>query len=254
MRYNPLNTCEVKIFMPLSDSDFCLLCRNGLYDEIKSAVIEGAFVNAVVNLNHQSVMAALKSFLLRKNNSSTTTPLLEAAANNPSSSIIELLYEYGADPDKPNSAGLTPLETALSAGRTSNALALLRVCRDDDGTGKNRALISAAKDGNIPAVRELIRTGADLNARDSEGNTALMTAVITRHVKTANIIIEAAGDSIKHKDEVLIKAVSAQKPSQKLIEKLLEWGASAKSAVSYARENRALMGSRILRRIIRESR
>ena len=240
--------------MPLSDSDFCLLCRNGLYDEIKSAVNDGAFVNAVVNLNPQNFMAALKSFLLRKNHKSTTTPLIEAAANNPSSSIIELLYEYGADPDKPNDAGMTPLEAALTAGRTSNALVLLRVCRDDDGTGKNRALMSAAKDGNIPAVRELIQAGADLNYRDSEGNTALMLAVMNRHVKTANIIIESAGDNIKYKDEVLVKAVSASKPSQKLIEKLLEWGASPKSAVSYARENRALMGSRILRRIIRESR
>ena len=114
--------------------------------------------------------------------------------------------------------------------------------------------MSAAIDGNIPAVRELIHAGSDLSARDSDGNTALMLAVMNRHVKTANIIIEAAGENIKQKDEVLIKAVSAQKPSQKLIEKLLEWGASPKSAVSYARENRALMGSRILRRIIRESR
>ena len=239
--------------MPLSDSDFCLLCRNGLYDEIKSALNDGAFVNAAVNLNAKTFMSVLKSLILRKNYP-TTTPLIEAAANNPSASIIELLYDYGADPDKPNDTGITPLEAALTAGRTSNALALLRVCRDDDGTGKNRALMSAAKDGNIPAVRELIQAGADLNARDSEGNTALILAITNRHVKTANIIIEAAGESIKQKDEILIKAVSAPKPSQKLIERLLDWGASAKSAVSYARENRALMGSRILRRIITESR
>ena len=239
--------------MPLSDSDFCLLCRSGLYDEIKSALNDGAFVNAAVSLNPKNFMAVLKSIVFRKNYHNTT-PLIEAAENNPSSSIIELLYEYGADPDKPNDAGITPLEAALTAGRTGNALALLRVCRDDDGTGKNRALMSAAKDGNIPAVRELITAGADLSARDSDGNTALMLAVMNRHVKTANVIIEYAGDSINHKDEKLIKAVSAAKPSQKLIEKLLEWGASPKSAVSYARENRALMGSRILRRIISESR
>lgn len=240
--------------MPLSDSDFCLLCRNGLYDEIKSALDDGAFVNAAVNINPENFMAALKSLVFRKINHSTTTPLIEAAANNPSSSIIELLYDYGADPDKPNDAGITPLEAALSAGRTGNALALLRVCRDDDGSGKNRALMSAAKDGNNPAVRELITAGADLTAKDSDGNNALLLAVMNRHMKTANIIIEAGGENLTCKDEALIKAVSAQKPSQKLIERLLDWGANPKSAVSYARENRALMGSRILRRLISESR
>lgn len=238
--------------MPLSDVEFCLLCRNGLYDEIEPALREGAFVNAAVEIPTEGKFSRVKSFFSR--HKSTTTPLIEAARNNPSASIIELLYEYGADPDKPDSSGTTPLEAALSAGRTDNAIALLKVCQDKDGTGRNRALIYAARDGNNPAVTELIREGADLAARNPEGNTALMAAVENRHLKTANIIIEAGGDNLTCRDEALIKAVSVQKPSQKIIERLLDWGANPKSAVSYARENRALMGSRILRRIIRESR
>ena len=237
--------------MPLSDVDFCLLCRNGLYDEIEPALREGAFVNATVEIPAEGKFSRIKSFLRRKK--ITTTPLIEAARHNPSSSVITLMYEYGADPEKPDSSGTTPLEAALSAGRSDNALALLKVCQDKDGTGKNRALISAAKDGNIPAVRELIREGADLNARNSEGSTALMVAVDNRHAKTVATIIEAIGDNITDKSEALIVAVKAVKPSQKIIERLLDWGADASKAVSYARENRALMGSRILRRIIRES-
>lgn len=237
--------------MPLSDVDFCLLCRNGLYDEIESALREGAFVNAAAAIPPEGKFSRIKSLFRRKK--ITTTPLIEAARNNPSSSVITLMYDYGADPEKPDSSGTTPLEAALSAGRSDNALALLRLCRDDDGSGKKRALMSAAKDGNIPAVRELINAGADLNARNSEGYTALMIAVENRHVKTVAAIIEAIGDNFTDKSEALIVALKAVKPSQKIIERLLDWGAEAGKVVGYARENRALMGSRILRRIIRES-
>lgn len=238
--------------MPLSDVDFCLLCRNGLYDEIEPALREGAFVNAAVEIPDEGKFSRIKSLFTRRKN--FTTPLIEAARHNPSSSVITLMYEYGADPEKPDSSGTTPLEAALSAGRSDNALALLRLCRDDDGSGKNRALMSAAKEGNLPAVSELIKEGADLNARNSDGYTALMIAVDNRHAKTVALLIEAIGDSITDKSEALIVAVKAVKPSQKIIERLLDWGADAGKAVSYARENRALMGSRILRRIIRESR
>ena len=238
--------------MPLSDVEFCLLCRNGLYDEIEDALRDGAFVNASVEIPSGGLIPRIKTIFSKRK--ITTTPLIEAARNNPSASVINLLYEYGADPEKPDSSGTTPLNAALSAGRTDNALALLKVCHDDDGSGKNMALMSAAKDGNIPAVRELIREGADLNARNSEGSTALMIAVENRHIKTATIMIEAIGDNVTDKGEVLVKAVSAKKPSHKLIERLLDWGADAGKAVSYARENRELMGSRILRRIISESR
>ena len=238
--------------MPLSDVDFCLLCRNGLYDEIEPALREGAFVNAVTEIPPAGKFSRVKSLFSR--HKSTTTPLIEAARNNPSASVIELLYEYGADPDKPDSSGTTPLEAALSAGRTDNALALLKVCQDKDGTGRNRTLISAAKDGNLPALRKLIEAGADLSARNPDGYTALMTAVENRHIKTAALLIEAIGDNMTDKSEALIVAVKSVKPSQKIIERLLDWGADASKAVSYARENRALMGSRILRRIIRESR
>lgn len=239
--------------MPLSDEEFCQLCRTGLYDEIKAALDDGAFVNASINIPRQGFFSQLTSFF-RRAKRKTTTPLLEAAANNPNASTVELLCDYGADPTKANSEGLSPLDAALNAGRIGNALAILRVCRDDDGSLRDMAMIHAAQNGDNYAVKELIRLGANLDARNHDGNTALMLAVMGGHSDTANIIIDAGGENLSCKDEALIKAVSCTKPDLNLITKILDWGADAGKAASYARENRALMGTEILRRIIRESR
>lgn len=239
--------------MPLSDEDFCQLCRTGLYDEIKAALNDGAFVNALIQIPTKGLFLRLINFF-RRAKPKTTTPLLEAAANNPNALTVELMCDYGADPIKTNSEGLTPLDAALKAGRIGNALAILRVCRDDDGSLRNTAMINAAENGDNNAVKELIRLGANLEARNHEGNTALMLAIMGGHSDTANIIIDAGGENLTCKDEALIKAVSCRKPDINLIAKILDWGADAVKAVSFARENRALMGTEILRRIIRESR
>lgn len=56
----------------------------------------------------------------------------------------------------------------------------------------NADLLEAAKNGQTGKVLSLIKTGADVSAKDNFGKTALMWTGANGHIKTANLI-RAAG-------------------------------------------------------------
>ena len=56
------------------------------------------------------------------------------------------------------------------------------------------ALIDAAHEGDAQAVRDLLRRGADVEARDSFGRTALLWAAIKGHTDVINIFLEINAD------------------------------------------------------------
>ena len=49
-------------------------------------------------------------------------------------------------------------------------------------------LIDAALEGNITAVREALEEGADINARDIVGGTALRHASLKGHTETVSML------------------------------------------------------------------
>ncbi len=52
----------------------------------------------------------------------------------------------------------------------------------------------AALEGQTEEVRTLLTKGADVNAKDDEGRTALMFAVINLHLDTAKALLEHGAD------------------------------------------------------------
>ena len=52
----------------------------------------------------------------------------------------------------------------------------------------------AARDDGVDAARALAKAGADVNATDPDGTTALVLAIMNAHYGTANAILEAGGD------------------------------------------------------------
>ncbi|WP_374015764.1 ankyrin repeat domain-containing protein [Paenibacillus thiaminolyticus] len=58
----------------------------------------------------------------------------------------------------------------------------------------NNRLIAAAGRGQTDTVRALIREGADINATDASGRTAVLAAVHGRHGDTVRALIELGAD------------------------------------------------------------
>jgi ankyrin repeat protein len=69
---------------------------------------------------------------------------------------------------------------------------LLAAC----GTGGEQPgdLVEAAGAGRLDTVRELLRDGADVNARDANGRTAVTAAAMSQHVDVVNALVDAGAD------------------------------------------------------------
>lgn len=61
-------------------------------------------------------------------------------------------------------------------------------------TDLNSDLLDAARQGNTATVESLLRQGADVNATDDHGVTALMYAVVNGHTSTVRALIDAGAD------------------------------------------------------------
>jgi ankyrin repeat protein len=97
------------------------------------------------------------------------------------------LVELGADINAPSVDGLTPIDVAVMADRQEVVSELIRAgCRLDE------RLIFSAKSGQI--VRDLIRNGIDVNARDSSGFTPLHYAVESGNKALARALLECKAD------------------------------------------------------------
>lgn len=67
------------------------------------------------------------------------------------------------------------------------------------GLSKNEKLRKAAEKGDFDKVVEMIDKGANINAENIFGQTALMLALNEENIKTANLLINCSAD-INHKD------------------------------------------------------
>ena len=101
--------------------------------------------------------------------------LMWAAANR-SASIVKLLLDHGADPGARSTRGFTPLLFAAQQGDVESGRLLLRAGVDvNDRSRKDRKspLIVAAASGNKDFAVLLLDNGADADASDDGGFTAL---------------------------------------------------------------------------------
>ncbi len=106
-----------------------------------------------------------------------TTPLLRAARSG-DVEAIKLLLEHGALVDLPQVSGATPLMVAVGLG--ANPI---------DTRGKFRSEVDA-----LATAQVLLDAGADVNARDARGRTALHAAAAQGYTDVAKFLVEHGAD------------------------------------------------------------
>ncbi|KAF5606298.1 ankyrin repeat [Fusarium subglutinans] len=137
------------------------------------------------------------------------TPLSYAASNGHLDVVRMLLYKWKANIDAADDNGRTPLSYAVSNGH----LDVLRMLLYEWNAGSDAAddvgrtpLSYAAQDGYAGIVQELVKTGANLEARSTStywdpGQTPLHFAVRSGDCETVRVLVESGADVNSEDDE-----------------------------------------------------
>ena len=124
---------------------------------------------------------------------------------------------------------MAPIHNAARNGNVTDVRALLNSganinARDNDGS---TALIWAARFGHLATVRELLDRGANINARSNSGWTALICAIYYGHLAVVRLLLDR-GANINARDHVGQTALSLAAFSEQLpvVRELLKRGAN----------------------------
>ena len=138
---------------------------------------------AAYRVDIEEVKSLLSSGMLNINKDHMTTPLCEAAwgGHNGQNDVMKILLEEGADPNKGDKRGRTPLYVA-------------------------------AYRGNMGAVQMLLDAGADPNSGNSNGDTPLSKAADVGNKEMIKLLLER-GASVANMEELhyikLIRSIPA---------------------------------------------
>ena len=103
--------------------------------------------------------------------------------------VVKFLLEKGSDASSYLS-GHSSLDAAIMANSPAMIRLLLQhgAMIEDRGVGGRPAMISAAANGSVESLQELLDCGADPNATDLLGNTALHLAASEIKEKSSRVI------------------------------------------------------------------
>jgi ankyrin repeat protein len=108
---------------------------------------------------------------------------------------VQVLVAGGVELDRPSvTEGLTPLEMARERGYPTLERVLASAQRHRASGDPDAVLLAAAASGDADAVALALRDGADLEARDAAGRSALLLASAGDHVEAARVLVALGAD------------------------------------------------------------
>jgi len=171
----------------------CNLLRHGADVDARDSSSATPLHAAVIN-NHLGVAKSLLECGSDANpqNKYGSTPMSLAACNG-NLPMLDLLLRRGAQVEKIEERGLSPLEMASRGGHTAAVQWLLM--RGADVNSKNACpLVEAVFANQIHIVRILQDAGADINAMNELGYTALGAAVKQGNMNIVQRLVKAGAD------------------------------------------------------------
>ncbi len=147
---------------------------SGSVDAVRVLLDHGAFVNARENANGQTALM----FAAWENRADVVTLLVERGAHSGLTSwvvsMIEPRYDTDGNPVPPRRPR-APGANSVMGGMT--------------------ALLFAARDGNLEAVRALVETGANIDqVAGGEGSSPMVIAIANGHYTVAKYLLDAGAD------------------------------------------------------------
>jgi ankyrin repeat protein len=183
-----------------------IAASNGKKDVLKALIDKGADVNVGDNYGWTALMRACQKGHLTTVQALLGAPGIDIDAKKPDGvtalivaaaigkkDVVKTLIDKGADVNITDNHGWTPLMIAAQKDDLSAVQALLSVPRIDIDAKKSdgaTALIVAVASDKKDVVKALIDKGANVNLADNLGRTPMMIANIQGYLTTAQLFFD----------------------------------------------------------------
>ncbi|MFC1834464.1 ankyrin repeat domain-containing protein [Thermodesulfobacteriota bacterium] len=140
--------------------------------------------------------------------------------------LVEYVLSVGADPTLKNKHGCSALECAKIHGRSEMIALMVLAMPSVPAEYRNEALLGACRLGDPKKVELLLSKGADINAKDEEGDTPLMAALNANKLSVVELLISKGADlEAKNKNDANALHLASLEGDESLVELLLSKGA-----------------------------
>ena len=191
-----INMLEVR--KPLTHDEFLELCKNSSHDEILDALNDPELdVNSPDDNGRNPLMLAcisnnadVISALIQKTEDiniadKTGNTALMFACDSNNADAVNALLDSNADITLKNQNGFTAMDFAMHNDKLKGTEIIPRLMAKPS----DERFIELCRTGNADIIKAAINAGANLKARDSELNTALMNAIDARNHDAVKILL-----------------------------------------------------------------
>lgn len=231
---NTIEWCRKQGFQVDKEGFGYHVCATNVSGRLKgfSPVHQAVKMNAVDQLKHMLAFSCNLEYRLETSHDDPTPLLLACSERN--TEAVRILLDKGASVGAKDCAGMNGLHRCQTSvpGGTEIARLLLKHTKsgrmdieEKDHNGKT-AVHLAAQMGNVPMLEFLLnpKRGADPNARQSDGSTPIMVAVLSsidNKKNVVNVLLKNKADiSIQNKNQQTVQDI-AKRQGEKVIALLL---------------------------------